>query len=47
LFAFQFKWNEKRNAFFSKTFRDAYLDTEYKTIHKENWEEFLLPEADV
>jgi len=42
LFAFEFKWNPKAKASFSKTFSNAYPASEFKVIHRDNFEEFLL-----
>jgi len=41
LHAYEFKWNPKAKAKFSKTFTDAYPDSETKVISKDNFEEFL------
>jgi uncharacterized protein len=40
--AFEFKWNEKLNIKFPKTFLDAYPNTSINVISKTNYEEFLL-----
>lgn len=42
LSAFEFKWNENAKAKISKTFLNAYPDTEVKVISKANYEEFLM-----
>jgi predicted AAA+ superfamily ATPase len=41
ILAFEFKWNEKQKARFSKTFTKAYPTAETTVIHKENYMEFL------
>ncbi|MEE4177116.1 MAG: ATP-binding protein [Bacteroides sp.] len=43
LFAYEFKWNPKKQVKFSKTFTNAYPKHELKVIHRENFGEFLLP----
>ena len=40
--AFEFKWNEKAKAKFSKTFLNAYPNAGVKVISRSNYEEFLL-----
>jgi hypothetical protein len=44
LYAYEFKWskNSSRKAFLSKTFSNAYPETEFKVINPENVHEFLL-----
>lgn len=42
LHAFEFKWNPKAKANFSKTFSDAYPGSEFRVIHRDNFEEFIL-----
>lgn len=42
LHAYEFKWNPNAKASFSKTFSKAYPDSDFKVIHKENFEEFIL-----
>ena len=42
LYAFEFKWNPNSKASFSKTFSNAYPESEFKVIHRDNFEEFLL-----
>ncbi len=42
LFAYEFKWNQKKKPRLSKTFERAYPEHEYQVINKENYEEFLL-----
>lgn len=41
LFAFEFKWKSGKEAYFAKTFRDAYPNCLTKTITPENYLEFL------
>ena len=43
LFAYEFKWNPKKQVRFSKTFTKAYPNHELNVIHRENFPEFLLP----
>ena len=40
--AFEFKWNENKKVRFSKTFTNAYPDTECIAITPSNYEEFLM-----
>ena len=40
--AFEFKWREKKNVRFPKTFTGAYPEADLKIISKENYQEFLL-----
>lgn len=40
--AFEFKWNPKRKAFLSKTFSNAYPNTDFKLISPDNIETLLL-----
>ncbi len=42
IFAFQFKWNEKRKASFSKTFTSNY-DSETMVVNRLNFREFVMP----
>ena len=42
LFAWEFKWNSKKTVRFSKTFTNAYLNTEFNMVNPENIEDFLL-----
>lgn len=42
LHAFEFKWNPNAKAPFTKTFSNAYPDSEFKVVHRENYEEFIL-----
>lgn len=41
LYAFEFKWNANKKATISKTFTNAYPNSETKIITKENYDEFL------
>ncbi|WP_310589330.1 ATP-binding protein [Dyadobacter sp. CY327] len=40
--AYEFKWNSKAKSHFSKVFSNAYPDSTFKVIHKDNFDEFLL-----
>ena len=40
--AFEFKWNPKSKVKFSKTFLKAYPEHKLSSIHRDNYEEFLL-----
>lgn len=42
IFAFQFKWNEKRKAKFSKTFTSNY-NPENMVVNRQNFREFIMP----
>ena len=42
LFAYEFKWNPNTRAALSKTFSNAYPESEFKVVHRDNFEEFLL-----
>ena len=42
LYAFEFKWNPKKQARFSKSFTNAYPDHQLRTIHPDNFSEFLI-----
>jgi hypothetical protein len=42
LYAYEFKWSPNAKNNFSKTFSTAYPESEYKVIHRENFEEFIL-----
>lgn len=42
LHAFEFKWNPKKKAFFSKSFLNAYSNTETRVINSDNYDDFLL-----
>lgn len=44
LFAFEFKWNTRKQTRLSKTFANAYPSSEFKTISPENMMEFLISE---
>jgi predicted AAA+ superfamily ATPase len=41
LFAYEFKWNEKRHAKFPASFSDAYAESEFKVINRKNYLEFV------
>jgi len=41
LFAFEFKWNLVRKPFLSKTFANAYPDSEFQVINPDNMHQFL------
>ncbi len=41
LHCYEFKWNPKKNAVISKTFTNAYPDSEFKIIHRENYHQIL------
>ncbi|MDD2563356.1 MAG: ATP-binding protein [Salinivirgaceae bacterium] len=43
LYAYEFKWNEKKVAKLSKTFANAYPQHSFETIHRGNYQDFLLP----
>ncbi len=42
LYAFEFKWNPKKQVKFSKTFTNAYPDHQLQTIYPGNYSEFLI-----
>jgi len=42
LFAFEFKWNYRKKPHLSKTFANAYPDSEFKVISQENISDFLI-----
>ena len=42
LHAHAFKWNPNAKARLSKTFSDAYPENEFRVIHRENFEEFIM-----
>jgi len=42
LYAFEFKWNEKKKPKLPKTFLDSYHQTEYKVINQNNYAAFIL-----
>jgi len=42
LAAYAFKWNPKAKYKFPRSFKETYVDSSYKLIHKENVEDFLL-----
>ena len=42
--AYEIKWNPRKKATITKTFTDAYPDTDFKVITSDNIAEFLLPE---
>ena len=44
LHAFEFKWNNGKRPFLSRTFADAYPNSEFKVIGPKNIEEFVLQE---
>lgn len=44
--AFEFKWNSEKEGRFPKTFREAYPNHTSKTIHPDNYLEFLTATAD-
>ncbi|MFO8066673.1 MAG: ATP-binding protein [Bacteroidales bacterium] len=44
LSAFEFKWSPSKKAFLSKTFSNAYPNSDYKVISPDNVHEFLLEE---
>lgn len=44
LHAYEIKWNPRKKATITKTFTDAYPDTDFKVITSDNIAEFLLPE---
>jgi len=41
MWAYQFKWNPKSKARFSKTFTEAYLQHELRVIDRENYVDWL------
>jgi len=41
-YAYEFKWNSKKSVNFSKTYTNAYPESETKVITKENYTEFLM-----
>jgi hypothetical protein len=41
MWAFEMKWNPKKKASFSKSFRNAYPQHELNVIHRENYFEWL------
>jgi hypothetical protein len=41
MWAFEMKWNPKKKASFSKSFRNAYPQHELHVIHRENYFEWL------
>ncbi len=42
LYAFEFKWNRVKKAGITKTFTDAYPESEFKVVTPENYTDFLL-----
>ncbi|MCF8262578.1 MAG: DUF4143 domain-containing protein [Melioribacteraceae bacterium] len=42
LHAYEFKWNQKSRVSFPKSFIKAYPNSEFKIIHRENYEEFIF-----
>jgi len=40
--AWEFKWSTKKKAKLDKEFDEIYKPRPFKTISKDNWEEFLL-----
>ena len=42
LHAFEFKWSPNAKASFPKGFSNAYPDSEFQVVHKDNFDEFLL-----
>jgi hypothetical protein len=42
LSAYEFKWSANSKASFSKVFSNAYPNSEFKVIHKDNFDEFIL-----
>lgn len=42
LFAFEFKWNPKRNAYIPKSFAEAYPEYRFEVITSENYIDFLI-----
>lgn len=42
LFAWEFKWNSKKTVRLSKTFTNAYPDTEFNMVNPENIQDFLI-----
>jgi uncharacterized protein len=42
IYAWEFKWNPKAKAKIPKTFKESYPDAEIKTIHRDNFEEFIF-----
>lgn len=42
LFAYEFKWNPNTRAALSKTFSNAYPNHEFKVVHRDNFEGFIL-----
>lgn len=45
LLAFEFKWNYRKKSHLSKTFANAYPDSEFKVISPENISDFLIKES--
>jgi uncharacterized protein len=41
LYAFEFKWSERKKASLTKTFSNAYPNAEFKVVNRENYHEFL------
>jgi hypothetical protein len=44
LYAYEFKWNENRKAKLSQTFADAYPESKFEVINKENFSDFIAKE---
>ncbi len=42
LYAFEFKWSEKKKGFLPKTFSDAYPESEFLIVNQENYTDFLI-----
>ncbi len=40
--AFEFKWNEKKKAKFPESFQKSYQNATFSTIHRKNFDDFLL-----
>jgi len=40
-FAYEFKWNAKKQPLFSKTFSQAYVNSEFKVINRESYLDFI------
>jgi predicted AAA+ superfamily ATPase len=45
LYAFEFKWSETKKVKFSKTFTNAYPDSSFAIISKDNYDNFLCSDA--
>ncbi|MCK6695875.1 MAG: DUF4143 domain-containing protein, partial [Thermoanaerobaculia bacterium] len=42
--AYEFKWNEKAKVRFPETFVKSYKPLSLKSVNRQNFEEFLIPE---